>query len=200
MPQVIRHKRLRGAGAVPAANLMQVGEIVVNYDDGKAYTKLASGEVVLLNGSTPDPQPQAVQSQPAMFITGKWTPVIKGDTTDPTVTYDVSGTKGKYTKVGNVVYIQGQVTLTAATGGSGYVYIGGLPFSPTNVAGLAIANYDNWATYVPEYCQVNTAGRILFRRSNTASGTGLLDCSHITATMRIFFSGTYMTNDTEPAS
>lgn len=199
MPQVIRQKRMRGFGAVPSADRMQVGEIVVNYDDGKAYTKLASGEVVLLNGRPEQPAEQPVVEQAAKYITGKWTPVVKGDTTDPTVTYDVPGTKGKYTKVGNVVYVQGQVTLAAKTGGSGYVFIGGLPFAPANVAGLSIANYDNWDTYVPEYCQVNTAGRILFRRSNTAAGTGLLTCDHITATMRIFFSGTYMTNDTEPA-
>lgn len=179
---------------------MQPGEIVVNADDGSAFTKLTSGEIVPLNGRQVVGAAPASAEQPAMFLTGKWTPVLKGDTTDPTVTYSVPGTKGKYTKIGNVVYIQGQVTLTAATGGSGYVYIGGLPFAPSNVAGLAIANYDNWDTYAPDYCQVNTAGRILFRRSNTPAGTGLLTCAHITATMRVFFSGTYMTNDTEPAA
>ena len=58
---------------------------------------------------------------------GDWTPVIQGAGGNPTVTYDSQ--VGKYTKIGNIVYVTGYIQTSARTGGSGDMRIAGLPFA-----------------------------------------------------------------------
>ena len=58
---------------------------------------------------------------------GTWTPVIKGGTSDPTITYTKQ--QGTYVKVGTMLIIQLDVRWSAKSGGSGTLYIGGLPFT-----------------------------------------------------------------------
>jgi hypothetical protein len=63
---------------------------------------------------------------------GTWTPTYVGSGTDfDSVTYDTGVTGGKYTKVGNIVYVQGSIMTDSITVGSAtpYVYLGGLPFA-----------------------------------------------------------------------
>lgn len=54
MPQPIKPKRNFTAGYVPTAAELEVGELAINWADGKAFTKNAAGEVVTvsLGGST----------------------------------------------------------------------------------------------------------------------------------------------------
>jgi hypothetical protein len=83
---------------------------------------------------------------------GSWTPTYIGSSSNPTVSY-VNQT-GKYTKIGNLVmchvYIRGTLT-----GGSGNIYIGGLPF--TVGAGSGYGQYGNrvtsWAWSSPNIVQ-----------------------------------------------
>ena len=58
---------------------------------------------------------------------GTWTPTIIGSGTAGT--YTLSGTVAYYTKIGNQVTVFANFGFSAASGGSGYVTIGGLPFS-----------------------------------------------------------------------
>lgn len=59
---------------------------------------------------------------------GTWTPVFKCTSVNPT--YTASSAIGKYTKIGNVVYYSFYLYASGgATGGSGDVYIGNLPFN-----------------------------------------------------------------------
>jgi len=59
---------------------------------------------------------------------GTWTPVLGGSTTDPTsVTY--AGQTGTYTKIGRQVTIGFNLIFSTYTGGSGNLYVKGLPFS-----------------------------------------------------------------------
>jgi hypothetical protein len=59
---------------------------------------------------------------------GVWTPEYQGSTTNPTITYDAF-TAGKYTKIGRMVFAYGAIRTDAATGGSGALRLGGLPFT-----------------------------------------------------------------------
>ena len=62
---------------------------------------------------------------------GTWTPTfISGGGAFTSITYD-SNTAGRYTKIGNTVYIQGSIRTDAITVGTatGTVYVGGLPFT-----------------------------------------------------------------------
>jgi len=58
---------------------------------------------------------------------GTFTPVIVGSTTNPTVVY--SSQNGNYVKIGQLVYFNIFINITSVSGGSGSVYINGLPFT-----------------------------------------------------------------------
>jgi hypothetical protein len=61
---------------------------------------------------------------------GEWTPVFKGSTTDPTITYG-SIRSGQYTKIGRSVFITCLVQISfegLISIGSGNLSVGGLPF------------------------------------------------------------------------
>ena len=59
---------------------------------------------------------------------GTWTPTLGGGSSDPTgVTYD--GQTGNYTKVGRLVTINFIMGFTTYTGGTGAVFVRGLPFA-----------------------------------------------------------------------
>jgi hypothetical protein len=57
---------------------------------------------------------------------GSWTPGILRSTVNPTVSLTSAG---KYTKIGNQVFIYFDMSITTLSGGSGRYYIYGLPFS-----------------------------------------------------------------------
>ena len=65
---------------------------------------------------------------------GTWTPTVQGAGTAGT--YTLSGTTAKYTKVGNQVTVWGQFGFSAASGGTNYTVIGGLPFTYAAGAGV----------------------------------------------------------------
>ena len=97
------------------------------------------------------------QNQLDYYETGTWTPVLQGNDIDPTsVTYDPSR-YGTYTRIGNVVHIQGYMRTDAVTVGpmATYVVIAGLPFSPNVSAAVDVADSEGWSTNNP------CAGRIL---------------------------------------
>jgi hypothetical protein len=65
---------------------------------------------------------------------GTWTPTFGGGGSDPTgVTYD--GQNGIYTKIGRLVTVTFIMGFTTYTGGSGALYVRGLPFAATGTTG-----------------------------------------------------------------
>jgi hypothetical protein len=65
---------------------------------------------------------------------GTWTPTFGGGSSDPTgVTYD--GQDGIYTKIGRLVTVTFIMGFTTYTGGSGALYVRGLPFAATGTTG-----------------------------------------------------------------
>jgi len=76
---------------------------------------------------------------------GTWTPTISYTTSDGNLSYSTQ--VGRYTKVGNIVTITGQVTFSETTA-SGNVRIASLPFTSVNVSNYRSAGgvyFDNMA-------------------------------------------------------
>lgn len=63
---------------------------------------------------------------------GTWTPTFSGAVSNPTVTYTFQ--TGYYTKIGRQVFVSGLIGVSAFSGGSGNVFIAGLPFTVGNVS------------------------------------------------------------------
>lgn len=85
----------------------------------------------------------------SVYQEGTWTPTLYGSTSAGSTTYASQGQYGYYTKIGNLVYCQGYIAITAATG-TGYAIIGGFPFTCKNVPqnyaiGSASINASGWA-------------------------------------------------------
>ena len=81
---------------------------------------------------------------------GTWTPTIFGGSSAGTYTYEAVRTGGKYTRIGNLVFIEGVLRISAITSaGSGALHFGGLPFTfgsvPTSAwnfgDGIQISHY-----------------------------------------------------------
>ena len=58
---------------------------------------------------------------------GTWTPRFARSSSDPTVSYATQ--EGKYTKVGNKVFVSCLINLSSYSGGSGWFQVEGLPFA-----------------------------------------------------------------------
>jgi hypothetical protein len=76
---------------------------------------------------------------------GTWTPTVIGSGTAGTATYSTQ--VGRYTKIGNTVYIQMQLTWTGGTGSGAGMYFVGLPFTSAsfNAQSLALGQLNDIA-------------------------------------------------------
>jgi hypothetical protein len=82
----------------------------------------------------------------ADYEEGTWTPTFVSTTgSNPTVTY--GNQYGYYVKVGRMVHINMYLTASAITGGTGWLTVGGLPFSTdnstANYGAIAVAGVNN---------------------------------------------------------
>ena len=96
-----------------------------------------SGNLIVNSGSGIDFSATAGTGTSELFDDyeeGTWTPTVQGAGTAGT--YTLSGTTAKYTKVGNQVTVWGQFGFSAASGGTNYTVIGGLPFTYAAGAGV----------------------------------------------------------------
>lgn len=100
---------------------------------------------------------------------GTWTPTYLGETTAGSTTYTTQ--LGKYTKIGNVVYCNMQLSWSAASG-TGYINIGGLPFSAVSGS-------------------LGTTNTTMPYMNNITVGAGLLTCMRVTGNTTFARVGTY---------
>jgi hypothetical protein len=115
----------------------------------------------------------------ADYEEGTWTPVLTTTgTTFTSVTYD-PGVYGLYTKIGNVVFIQGMMRTDAvnATGATGLPIISGLPFTASTGAGfrdvpISISRVEGFVVNNPSSAAVfeNTT-QIYIQYRTTSNGT-----------------------------
>lgn len=127
---------------------------------------------------------------------GTWTPAIDGETTSPTVTYTLQ--YGVYTRIGRIVNFGCQITLSAISGGSGNVFVTGLPFTvglsnnpypcATEVSFVTFGAGFTFLDYRPLSGTVR--GRLNQVGSNVAATPTTIDQLASNSVIRI--SGTYM--------
>ena len=108
--------------------------------------------------------------------------------------------KGSYTKIGNVVTISVDLSLTSQSGGSGTLTIGGMPFNiiavdTTGVPTIAIFGDNNWTTPRSGLCGYaaatpGTAWQVLY---NSGGNLTSVDVTDIGQSGRILITGTYRT-------
>lgn len=87
---------------------------------------------------------------------GNWTPTLLASTTNFTsVSYFPGAVEGRYTRVGNIVQVQGCMRTVGITVGSaaGDLRIGGLPFTAANVpfsdSSISVSSVSGFATNQP---------------------------------------------------
>ena len=122
---------------------------------------------------------------------GTWTPTIKGGTSAGTGTYGVQD--GKYTIVGNTVFISAYITWTAHTGTG--IMIFSLPFTPgagaLRYSSVSIGYADNlaWGSGSHPSMHIHPSTNQLFLGSSNVSGSW--SNSNVDSAGGIIFSGHY---------
>lgn len=124
----------------PITQIMQPGQGTVGtpqmMDAAVTAAKIASGQVLPAAGIT-FPATQSASSNANTlddYEEGTFTPSIIGTSTSGTATY-TSVRNGKYTKIGNVVYIYINIEWSSGTG-TGNLRISGLPFTSANESNI----------------------------------------------------------------
>jgi hypothetical protein len=163
-----------------------------------------------INFSATQPAPDAGTSSSEVldgYEEGVFTPTLTTNSTDFTsVTYD-SLVKGKYTKIGNIVHIQGFLRTDAVNKGSasGDVAIGGLPFTAgastsgtaNGNASILISNAGGWVGENPSHGLVIAGGTIIqlyYADYNVdANNVAVSDVTDGTSENKnaLYFAGTY---------
>ena len=121
---------------------------------------------------------------------GTWTPIIDGFITSPTITYTTQA--ATYTKVGRLVTFEFLVRGNRTSGGSGRIFIKGLPFTSAEVYGYSvIVSGSNIPTTLPLVGTVNNSNTgILFYTSTLA----VTEISNWCSDCYIYCSGSYHIN------
>jgi hypothetical protein len=118
---------------------------------------------------------------------GTWTPSVGGNTT-------YGNLSGRYTKIGNIVYIQGQIQITTLGTGSASI-LSGLPFtaaSGTSEGGFNVTYFGGLAVNVIQpVLGVDGSTSSCTVYSRTTAGTGASAVSVFGDGARLFFYGHY---------
>ena len=127
---------------------------------------------------------------------GTWNPTWQGSASNPTVTYDINRF-GKYTKIGNVVFISARVGISTITGGSGNANIGGLPFTVSNdnaYPAMTMGYKTNFNTNGPDWARffANATYAAAFYDANTNESA--LTISNLQNGVDCLFTGFYYTS------
>ena len=106
---------------------------------------IIGGGITLGNGQT-----YAAANTLDDYEEGTWTPSFGGSSSNPTVNFNVAG--GTYVKVGSLVTIGVSTTTVSVSGGSGGLFLNGLPFNKSSGAsyGAVAAQTQNFNTLPSE--------------------------------------------------
>lgn len=127
---------------------------------------------------------------------GTWTSTIYGYETHGNPTFTISN--NIWTKIGNQVFVQAQITLTGKGGMAGAVEIGGLPFVARgyNAVGVAYSSNLNLASgHTLEFLELDSGlenGAVVV--GNGIGGFSWLDSSELTDTSVVRIAGNYTVN------
>jgi len=144
----------------------------LNIDGNIRFAKVGSGVEFQSFGSGTNISSNTLSD----YEEGTWTPTVYGQSTAGTMTQPNSTYQttpyGYYTKIGNRVIMTAHFAGLALSGASGFLRLGGLPFT--------FANCYGWATYLegfdPRYNKTlggsYPAGSVILRGSNTSLAFG----------------------------
>jgi len=125
---------------------------------------------------------------------GTFTPTLTGSSSNPSVTY--SGQEGHYTKVGNLVNFMIRIHTSAYSGGSGNLYISGLPFASSSsldsYSGAVGLNYQFSSNLNPMAWTIDSNASFLTLWKNDNSATVVVT-SDGASSLRIRLQGFYYT-------
>jgi hypothetical protein len=162
-----------------------------------SVANLTAGRIFSANGVA-FPATQSASADPNTlddYEEGTWTPSYGGTTGNPTVTFSTQF--GYYTKIGNLVYCNLCINLSAASGGSGSLIVTGLPFTPQNLTDCfhtsGYAYRTNWTVAGPDgaYLIKNQAFAYLF--AGAVTGITGLTPTNLSNTAQLILSFTYTT-------
>ena len=133
------------------------------------------------------------------YDVGSWVPEWNGSTSNPTVTYDQQ--QGYYVRIGRLCYITGRLRSDAASGGSGNLRIGNLPFSALNSGarrGVMHTGYRSaFTTTAPDTGLVRHNNRYIELYAYNGTGMTNITTSNLSNSANsnnIHFDATYITS------
>ena len=133
---------------------------------------------------------------------GTWLPQLFDNTSGGNQVNAYSVQVGSYTKIGNVVHIQGYVAANGLGSASGNVILRNLPFvskSTSNLYGAISIGFASGLSIAAEssvtaYLDHNGSAYAYILNFDSATGTSNLQFSELTTDGGFIFSGTYVTN------
>ena len=183
--------------------------VVISDGLGRRQISMAEGQTLALDSAVPNsgtgitfPATQSASSNANTlddYEEGTWTPDLTADSGSPTY----SGTSGKYTKIGNMVYVGFAMEITSKGALTGSINVSGLPFtvesgysSSAEVWGMTYSFVGGLSTSVVSmYGWANNGSTLIQLRKQTAAATSLgsayLQASDISDTFYIQASCTY---------
>jgi len=127
--------------------------------------RIQPGGGISFNGDT------AAANALSDYEEGTWTPTYIGSVSNPTVTYDTQ--TGFYRKIGKMVLAQFVLKTDAFTGGSGSLFVAGLPFAGATSAGMfysgTIGYSAGWTLASPQTLHIGSAGQIFVLTTNAST-------------------------------
>lgn len=146
-------------------------------------------------------RPGGVTGFDTFYASGTFTPTLFGSGTAGTFTYDTANTEAVYTRIGNEVFVEGRVIISATSvAPTGNVSIGGLPFTSaaaTNSGNIAGVLHTVWSGINLQAGYTYVAGVVV----GSVTSAFLYECGDNVArvivqggemgTFDIFFSGHY---------
>jgi len=127
---------------------------------------------------------------------GSFTPTFSGSTTNPTISWNTQ--LGRYTKIGNVCYVEIRLVTANVSGGSGNLTITGLPFSQSansNLGGAFTKGFVYAWAQDPETFIIFTGGSeiLIYRNDSTNTIAQVSDLTSGAANNYCNISGCYIT-------
>ena len=173
----LKHKR----GTEASMPTLKEGQIYLCSDTHKVFKGTSSGENILIS--------DIVALNNLTKVTGTWTPIIYGLTTEGNNTY--AKQIGTYLKIGKLIYIEGHIILSVKdTNMSGVLGIKGLPYIPQQDTIFGIWHSIQRANSISAQMQGKIAsGRIIF---DTQYGYSNLNVNSIEDNTIIDISGYYV--------
>jgi hypothetical protein len=173
---------------------------VANLTAGRAISAtqltLTTGNLIVANGQGIDFSATPGTGTSELFADyeeGTFTPTVLGSSTAGTANYTVQ--VGRYTKIGNRVFISGRIVYNTLTG-TGNLLVGGLPFTVANVsnnyAGVSLGDLNGLALTALNTAYANTVvNTTQFEFTQTPTGGGSSTAVPVDAAASFMFAAHY---------